>query len=224
MVIDEAAPAILDCDAVVITASASQFATQSAFKERVVCDTVQALDHHDFVYTDVPTAWGSRYSNYYTTVFAIVFTSGPYRTIRKEPDYFLRPDGLELPTVAVETGWSESQPLLHRDMNVLLVGGDPNIRRVFILKWTRLQSGVGGSVELWKRQVGQPIPIIVQREIVFPRPASGNAQTFSMKRRDLFGSTLLRGRNGDDVLLFDVELLRVKAAEALQRMNMTPAV
>lgn len=32
------------------------------------------------------------------------------------------------------------------------------------------------------------------------------------------------GRNGNDTLLFDVDLLRMEATEALQKMNLTPAV
>lgn len=96
---------------------------------------------------------------------ALTFQSGPYRNSRKEPDYFIRPDSRFLPTIAVESGWSESLPLLHDDMNLLLVGGRPDIKAVVILQWTLRSAGVGGVVQLWMRQRGQAIPVMVQEEV-----------------------------------------------------------
>lgn len=51
------------------------------------------------------------------------------------------------------------------DINLLLVGGEPDIKMVFLLKWTALSAGVRGVVQLWTRQRGQPIPVIVQQEV-----------------------------------------------------------
>lgn len=41
---------------------------------------------------------------------------------------------MPMSAVAVESGWSETYPLLLDDLNLLLVGGNGNIRLVVILK------------------------------------------------------------------------------------------
>ena len=50
-------------------------------------------------------------------------------------------------------------------MNLLLIGGEPDINAVVILKWTLLSAGVCGVVQLWRRERGQLIPIMVQEEV-----------------------------------------------------------
>lgn len=61
------------------------------------------------------------------------------------PVYGILEKGKGLPSIVVMTGCSELILLLHSGTNLLLAGGAPDINRVFILKWTRLQSGFGGS-------------------------------------------------------------------------------
>lgn len=56
---------------------------------------------------------------------------------RKEPDYCLYPRSLDLPTIVVESGWSESMPSLERDMNLWLQGGNGAVQLVLIIKWTK---------------------------------------------------------------------------------------
>lgn len=55
--------------------------------------------------------------------------------------------------------------MLQNDMNLLLIGGEPDLKIVFIIKWTRVSTGVRGVVQLWKRQRGQPIPLMIQEEV-----------------------------------------------------------
>lgn len=96
---------------------------------------------------------------------------GPYRGSRKEPDYFLRPEGEtartspDLHTLAIESGWSETLPLLHDDMNMLLIGGNGEIKIVIILNWRRLSGlRVAGDAELWMNDA-TGMPQLKQREV-----------------------------------------------------------
>lgn len=54
---------------------------------------------------------------------------------RKEPGFFLRVHDDPLPSLAIESGWSESWNNLVDDMNLLLVGGAGTICTVVILNW-----------------------------------------------------------------------------------------
>ncbi|KAH8424978.1 uncharacterized protein LDX57_002724 [Aspergillus melleus] len=78
-------------------------------------------------------------------------TSGPYSGSRKEPDLFFRVDGHALPTLAIESGWSETTTKLYDDMNLLFVGGNGAIRTVFIIKWTKHADNVhvSGRIEVY---------------------------------------------------------------------------
>ncbi|KAJ5495112.1 hypothetical protein N7539_000228 [Penicillium diatomitis] len=101
------------------------------------------------------------------------FQSGPYRCSRKEPDFFIRAKNDALPSLVMESGWSESWNHLMDDMSLLLVGGDGAINAVVILSWqlnrrTRL---VSGFVELYVRD-RSGMPMLRQREDVFPAPPS----------------------------------------------------
>ncbi|KAJ5486181.1 hypothetical protein N7530_000481 [Penicillium desertorum] len=95
----------------------------------------------------------------------ISFLSGPYVTSRKEPDLFVRYNSDSLPSFVIESGWSERWNDLLHDMNLLLVGGDRDIRAVVILKWklNRLTSKVSGFAELYVRD-RNGVPIQRQRE------------------------------------------------------------
>lgn len=73
---------------------------------------------------------------------------------------FLRPDGAELPTLAIETGWSESSANLQDDMNLLLVGAAGAMRTVFILKWRKHNDDVhvSGTIEVYGLDaIGMPV-------------------------------------------------------------------
>jgi hypothetical protein len=62
------------------------------------------------------------------------------------------------------------------------------------------------------------LPIV---QTIFPRPAT--LKDLWIRRGDLFGPALLPGRNGNDMLYFNVEKLRDKATRALGFMDLVPA-
>ena len=62
------------------------------------------------------------------------------------------PPGLNMPTLAVEAGWSESTTKLKGDMRLWIRGGAVNI--VLLFKWSKL---VGGRVKGWV-EVYEPGP------------------------------------------------------------------
>jgi hypothetical protein len=96
---------------------------------------------------------------------ALHFPSGPYHTSRKEPDFLFMIRGRLLPTVAVESGWSDPMPRLQDDLNMLLVGGDGSIKVVIIIKWSRhAPNRVSGVAELYKCD-RNGIPVRDQREV-----------------------------------------------------------
>ncbi|KAJ5186482.1 hypothetical protein N7449_011246 [Penicillium cf. viridicatum] len=141
------------------------------------------------------------------------FPSGPYRTSRKEPDFFFMIRGRLLPTVAVESGWSETMPRLQNGLNILLVGGDGSIKVVIIIKWSRLTGNrVSGVAELYKCD-RNGIPVREQREVIFPHDSTTVNQQLVIRRRDLLGSGY---DNPNDSLFFDLDLLRDFASRALE--------
>jgi hypothetical protein len=81
-------------------------------------------------------------------------------------DLFVRSSRDHLPSFVIETGWSESWGALQNDMNLLLVGGNGDVRAVAILKWdlNRRTSVVRGFVELYVRD-RHGIPVQRQREV-----------------------------------------------------------
>ncbi|KAL2001959.1 hypothetical protein VTN02DRAFT_937 [Thermoascus thermophilus] len=154
---------------------------------------------------------------------ALEFADGPYSGSRTEPDFFFQVNDQILPTLVVESGWSESKEQLHDDMNLLLVGGNGAVKVVILVTWTKLQGGrVSGHVELFMRDQ-HDMPRLEQSETVFPRPTTAGSQRLGIRRSDLFGPALLAGRNGNDVLYLDVERLRDHATRALGFMDLVPA-
>ncbi|KAJ5728232.1 hypothetical protein N7493_004562 [Penicillium malachiteum] len=152
------------------------------------------------------------------------FQYGPYRGSRKEPDFFLRPDAFTLPTIAVETGWSETKSRLLDDMNVLLVGGNGQIIMVILVNWEKIQGEyVSGEVEVYRRDVNG-MPRCIQKEVVFSAPDPPRTQLISLTRRDIFQNALLPNRNPKTVMTLDIAELRDEAINALSIMGLRPAV
>ncbi|KAJ5436213.1 hypothetical protein N7445_007098 [Penicillium cf. griseofulvum] len=157
------------------------------------------------------------------------FVGGPYRSSRKEPDLFVRSSRDRLPSFVMESGWSESWSELLDDMNLLLVGGDGDIRAVAILKWdlNRQTSVVRGFVELYVRD-RQGMPVRRQREEIFPAPRAPTApQRLELTRQEVFGPFLSpdpgRTQPPNDTVYLELDTLRTVASEALARMNLLPA-
>ncbi|CAP79912.1 Pc12g02850 [Penicillium rubens Wisconsin 54-1255] len=144
------------------------------------------------------------------------FVGGPYRSSRKEPDLFVRSIYDRLPSFVIETGWSESWGALMDDMNLLLVGGNGDIRAVAIIKWklNRRTRVVSGFVELYD---------------IFPAPTETTTpQRLDLSRQKAFGPSLLpdpaRAQPPNDMVYLEVEDLRTVARRALDRMSLFPAV
>ena len=102
---------------------------------------------------------------------AIEFFYGPYASSRKEPDLLVRPDNQRLPSIVTESGWSESLPRLHDDMNLWLVGGNGSVKATLILKWHKIghSNVVRGHAELYTLDTNG-MPILRQEEVIFPAP------------------------------------------------------
>ena len=47
----------------------------------------------------------------------------PYTASSKEPDQYIPPHGLALPTVVVESGWTEPRPHFSQDKSLWLTDG-----------------------------------------------------------------------------------------------------
>jgi hypothetical protein len=55
-----------------------------------------------------------------------------------------------LPTLVVESGWSESLPELYHDRDLWLTGGAGSVQVVMILKWSKSSAGqVKGDIEVF---------------------------------------------------------------------------
>jgi|SRR5271156_1743387 len=73
----------------------------------------------------------------------------PYASSRKEPHQCIRPNGLAMPTVVIESGWWESRPHL-QDMKLWLQGGRGTVQLVFLFKWSKVTGNrIKGVVELY---------------------------------------------------------------------------
>lgn len=59
-----------------------------------------------------------------------------YNTSRKEPDMCIRPVGMALPSIVLESGWSETRQQLYRDRDLWLHGGSGLVQLVIVIKWT----------------------------------------------------------------------------------------
>lgn len=70
-----------------------------------------------------------------------------------------------MPTLAIESGWTESLDDLQDGMNLLLLGSDCAIRVVIMLQWTKLSNRrVSGIAQLFMRN-REGIPELMQNEV-----------------------------------------------------------
>lgn len=122
----------------------------------------------------------------------------------------------------VDIGWSESYQALCNDTNRLLVGGNGDIRIVIIIKWNRQPENVSvsGSLELYRID-SQGFPRLDQTIIIFPVPSS--TENVRITRRELFGKSILSGRDPNDVLALDVDRLREISRDSLAILGLVPA-
>lgn len=67
------------------------------------------------------------------------------------------------------------------------------------------------------------LPIVDWAQVVFRVPQQAEPQRIGMTRRELFDSDLLEGRDGDDMLYFNIVTLRNVAVDILSLMRLTHA-
>ncbi|KAG5300713.1 hypothetical protein I7I48_00505 [Histoplasma ohiense] len=144
----------------------------------------------------------------------------PYTSSLKQSDWFFQVQGQYLPTIVVESGWTETTTKLHRDMRLWLIGGANQVQLVLLLKWTKnANRRVSGVVQLWAlNQMGNET--LLQTAIIYPPAAN---QVIQITRKRLFGSLVHPGRNPNDVFNLSIDALRAIAADAIQTDGFLPA-
>lgn len=82
----------------------------------------------------------------------------------KEPDVCIRPGTLPLPTVVIESRWSESWSSLLADKDLWLLGG-PAVEVVILIRWTKLTGGrIKGNLQLHGRDAARDA-VLIQEEV-----------------------------------------------------------
>ncbi|OJD17990.1 hypothetical protein AJ78_01947 [Emergomyces pasteurianus Ep9510] len=149
--------------------------------------------------------------------------SAPYLSSAKEPYSCFLPDMLPLPTIVVESGWTESYTRLNDDKDLWLIGGRPHVQLVFLIKWAELLGGrVKGDIEIHGRdQSGNAT--LLQTEPIFPIPSGSPRQVIPITRSQIMGTAILKGRNPRDTYLLQVGELRQNGEDAIRRMGFVPA-
>ncbi|KAL1980205.1 hypothetical protein VTN96DRAFT_4471 [Rasamsonia emersonii] len=148
--------------------------------------------------------------------------SGIYTGSSKEPDLFIRLNTYPLPTVVVESGWSESWPHLQSDKNLWFSGG-PAVTYVILLQWSKgANNRVKGVVEVYHRNaVGAEI--LLHHEDISPIPALAAQLIIPITLGEIFGAGIFQGRNQNAVHQMSLANLRPLARERLLAMGLTPA-
>lgn len=124
----------------------------------------------------------------------------------------------------MESGWSESLPRLLDDMNLWLVGGGGAVKAIIILKWqTITNTNRVRAIAEFYTQDANGIPVMRQREPIFPAPSQSQTQEIRLTRRMLYASTVFPGRNPNDVITLKFDRLRVVAKDGLSLMGLVPA-
>ncbi|EFE41463.1 hypothetical protein TRV_03822 [Trichophyton verrucosum HKI 0517] len=93
-------------------------------------------------------------------LLALAGFAAPYTSAVKEPDACILPDSLPLPTVAVESCWSESWPRLEADRDLWLVGGTA-VELVLLIRWTKISNGrVKGDLHVHGRDLAGNVVLL----------------------------------------------------------------
>lgn len=165
----------------------------------------------------------------------------PYTASRKEPDQCILPAGKSLPTVVIESGWSETKPQLYRDRDLWLKGGVGNIQVVIILKWSAdSERKVKGDIEVYDLDTLGNIRCITCEvggiistnawytnhlmKAIFPCPSAEVAATqkINLTKDQLFGPNLSLARNDTSTIDLNVNGLREVAAKHIDHQGYTP--
>ncbi|KAJ5895044.1 hypothetical protein N7495_006735 [Penicillium taxi] len=141
---------------------------------------------------------------------------------KMQPDLYFWVNRTTLPTFSIETGWSESFPRLLRDKELLLDGSQGACQTVMIISWRKhVRNRVAGNMQVWKWDQGQKT--LSQTLQIFPRPTNGHLQTVNLTRMEIFGQSILPGRNPADTFTLHLDNLRNIAGDAIHLMGYTPA-
>lgn len=142
---------------------------------------------------------------------------------RKEPDWAIMPNTDTLPSVAAESGWSDNWPKLIGDMELLLVGGCPNVQLVLLFNWSkRVHNRVAGELRAYERTAAGNASERF-RSSIFPIPEGGPAG-IPVTREELVGvSGVFPGRNAADVWELSLARLREIAARMIRARGCVPA-
>lgn len=111
-------------------------------------------------------------------------------------------------------------------MNLWLVGSNGETNLVFILKWKTITGTISVRADLELYTLDRNgMPILQNTEVIFPGPPLAQAQTqqIALTRREIFGQTMLPGRNANDVFHLRLDALRTVAQDSLALMGLVPA-
>ncbi|QKX54989.1 uncharacterized protein TRUGW13939_02079 [Talaromyces rugulosus] len=150
-------------------------------------------------------------------------TNTANQTSTKEPDALLIPFSVTVPTIVVETGWSESKRQLVRDKNIWLGDTRGQVQAVIVIKWrpnyhTREVSGV---LEVHKPNAS-PNGTLDQTEKIFPIPTNGTSQVIQFTKAELFAGSPMSIQNPGQLIDFTLDALRLTAQEAMQEHGFNP--
>ncbi|KNG86237.1 hypothetical protein ANOM_005602, partial [Aspergillus nomiae NRRL 13137] len=137
----------------------------------------------------------------------------PWQSIYIEPDMVFVYGSMNLPTVLVEVGYSQSWPSLIQDKDVCFQAA-PTVNVVVLVKWNkRTNSTVAGYLELFRR--GAPTPTHIVR--YFSYINTTRPQTLTFRRDDVYppGTTLPAGRSPNDLWQWDIDNLRMMSIRAM---------
>lgn len=159
----------------------------------------------------------------------------PYAASSKTPDWYCRVNTDNLPRIVVESGWSECWHQLDQDRDPWMRAGAPKVQLVLIFRWEEISGGrVRGDLQSrcsWKCQYRTDrsktfTPCYQNQRIIFWDSKyfnGGAAQTVTVARGQIFGTTIFPGRNRNDQWQLGFDRLRPLAGEKLRKMGLTAA-
>ncbi|KAJ5887899.1 hypothetical protein N7495_007940 [Penicillium taxi] len=143
---------------------------------------------------------------------AIISLRAPPSAVGKSP----------IPSIMVETGYSQGYTSLQENMRRIFWGGSPEIQLVVIVKFTKLAHTVKGRIEFWRRDA-TGTPVKDEERTIFPAPIIPQP-TLSFTRAELFGPAFLfPNRNPNDAFPLDLDELRRSITIFLSHKGLVPA-
>ncbi|OJJ83629.1 uncharacterized protein ASPGLDRAFT_26510 [Aspergillus glaucus CBS 516.65] len=152
---------------------------------------------------------------------------GSYTHSRKEPDLCIKPVGMTLPTVVIESGWSESREQLYEDRDLWLKGGRESVQMVIIVKWTQnAAKQVEGDIELVDLDTDGNARLL-QRRSIFPPPGlseAADSRELTITNGQLWGPLLAGTSDASESLKLSIDELRMIVARNMQVHGCCPVI